>query len=115
MKFTLKSMIYLMFSLFLILLGIRNFAETGGSGFESIAISALLIFIGLTLSVTMFIPSWLKAVIFVEGLLFVIIGFFLSVPYLYVFILFGVILLVIAILAYLMKLPPKLLNLFYKN
>jgi hypothetical protein len=84
--------------------------------YDVIATSIVLIVIGATLGVSLFVQSWVKAAIFVDGLVFIATGItFLMAPYNYVFILFGVILLVIAVLAYMKRLPNFLLCLFYKN
>ena len=104
MKFTQMGFVYLMFSVLLVILG------------DVIATSIVLIVIGATLGVSLFVQSWVKAAIFVDGLVFIATGItFLLAPYNYVFILFGVILLVIAVLAYMKRLPNFLLRLFYKN
>ena len=116
MKFTQMGFVYLMFSVLLVILGIWDLIMIKPVTYDVIATSIVLIVIGATLGVSLFVQSWVKAAIFVDGLVFIATGItFLMAPYNYVFILFGVILLVIAVLAYMRRLPNFLLRLFYKN
>lgn len=108
--------LYFIFALVLIFMGIWNYFDAKIVTYDIIATSVVLIVVGLTLGVSIFNQSWIKAAIFVDGLVFFIMGLaLLSAPYNYIFVIFGVLLLVLAILAYMEKLPSSLLKLFYKS
>ena len=114
MKFTKKSIILLAFSVILMVLGLWNYADANPVTYEIIASSVVLIVVGWTLAMSVFEPSWTKAAIFIDGLIFVLVGItFLLMPYNLIFILFGISLLVIAVAAYLGKLPKSFLRLFH--
>ena len=99
MRFTKKSIILLAFSVILMVLGLWNYADANPVTYDVIASSVVLIVVGWTLAMSVFEPSWTKAAILIDGL---------------IFILFGIILLAIAIAAYLGKLPVSFLRLFHK-
>ena len=108
--------VYLMFSILLIVLGIWDLVMVKPVTYDVIATSIVLIVIGATLGVSLFVQSWVKAAIFIDGLVFIATGVtFLVAPYNYVFIIFGLLLVVIAVLAYTRHLPDSMLRLFYKN
>ena len=114
MKITKKSIILLVFSVILMVLGLWNYADANPVTYEIIASSVVLIVVGWTLAMSVFEPSWTKAAIFIDGLIFMMVGItFLLMPYNLIFILFGIILLVIAVAAYLGKLPKSFLRLFH--
>lgn len=114
MRLTKKSIILLAFSAILIILGLWNYADSNPVTLEVIASTVVLVVVGWTLALTVFEPSWTKAAIFIDGLIFLAVGItFLLMPYNIIFILFGVILLAIAIVAYLGKLPKSFLRLFH--
>ena len=114
MRLTKKSIILLVFSAVLIVLGLWNYADPHPVTLDVIASSVVLVVVGWTLALTVFGPTWTKAAIFIDGLIFLMVGItFLLMPYNLIFILFGVILLVIAVAAYLGKLPKSFLRLFH--
>lgn len=82
---------------------------------DVIATSIILILIAIAYLIIMFNPSWTKAVFFFEGIVIGVCGYMLlDVPYNYELLLVGLIIVVIAILAYLQKLPPSILKWFYR-
>ena len=96
-------------------LGLWNYADANPVTYEIIASSVVVIVVGWTLAMSVFEPSWTKAAIFIDGLIFVLVGItFLLMPYNLIFIIFGIVLLVIAVAAYLGKLPKSFLRLFHK-
>ena len=114
MRLTKKSIILLAFSALLIILGLWKYVSAHPVTYDIIASSVVLIVVGWTLAMSVFEPSWTKAAIFIDGLIFVLVGItFLLMPYNLIFILFGIILLVIAVAAYLGKLPKSFLRLFH--
>ena len=116
MKLTMRSIILLAFSALLILLGLWNYVSAGSATLDVIASSVVLVVVGWTLAMSLFEPNWIKAAIFLDGLVFLAVGItFLLSPYNYIFILFGVILIAIAVLAYLRRLPPNILRYFYRT
>jgi len=116
MKFTMRSLILLAFSALLIVLGLWNYASAKPVTLDIIASTVVLVVVGWTLAMSVFEPNWIKAAIFVDGLVFLAVGLSLLLsPYNYIFILFGIILLIIAVLAYMRKLPDNLLRFFYRS
>ena len=115
MRITKKSIILLAFSVVLMILGLWNYADANPVTYDVIASSVVLVVVGWTLALSVFEPSWTKAAILIDGLIFVLVGItFLMMPYNLIFILFGVILLAIAVAAYLGKFPASFLRLFHK-
>ena len=115
MRFTKKSIILLAFSVILMVLGLWNYVSAHPVTYDIIASSVVLIVVGWTLALSIFEPTWTKAAILIDGLIFMLVGItFLLMPYNLIFILFGIILLAIAIAAYLGKLPVSFLRLFHK-
>lgn len=82
---------------------------------DLLATAIILILIAVAYLIIMFNPSWTKAVFFFEG---VIIGasglILLKHPYNIEFAVIGLIIVIIAVLAYLQKLPASILKFFYK-
>ena len=116
MKITMRSIILLAFSALLIVLGLWNYASAKPVTLDIIASSVVLVVVGWTLAMSIFEPNWIKAAIFVDGLVFLGVALSLLVsPYNYIFLLFGVILIVVAVLAYMRKLPDNLLRFFYRS
>ena len=114
MKLTKKSIILLAFSAILIVLGLWNYASAESPGLDIIASTLVLVVVGWTLAMSVFEPSWVKAAIFIDGLVFVLVAItFLLMPYNLIFIIFGLILIAISVAAYLGKLPKSLLRIFY--
>ena len=71
--------------------------------------------IGIAYFIIMFKPPWTKAVFFFEGIVIGACGFMLfDNPYNIGFAVIGLIIVIIAILAYLQKLPAPILKFFYK-
>ena len=82
---------------------------------DVIATAIILIMIAIAYMIIMFNPSWTKAVFFFEGIIIAVAGYMLlEFPYNLEFAIVGVIIIIIAILAYTQKLPPKMLRWFYR-
>lgn len=82
----------------------------------SIATSAILILIGVAYPLSIFKPQWNKSLLFFEGIIFAAIGqIFLKPLDSYLFLIIGIALAMLAILAYLRKLPNSLLKFFYRT
>lgn len=82
---------------------------------EVIATAIILLMIAIAYLVIMFNPSWTKAVFFFEGIIIAVSGYLLLAhPYNIEFLVVGVIIIIIAILAYLQKLPLSILKWFYR-
>ena len=116
MKLNMRKLILLAFSALLILLGLLNYVSADTASLDVIASTVVLVVVGWTLAMSLFEPNWIKAAIFVDGLVFVIVGIvLLGSPYNYIFLLFGLVLVAISVLAYLRKLPDNLLKFFYRT
>ena len=75
----------------------------------------ILIMIAVAYLVILFNPSWTKAVFFFEGIIIAVVGYmFLDFPYNLELAIVGLIIIAIAVLAYLQKLPPNILKWFYR-
>ena len=82
---------------------------------DVIATAIILIMIAVAYLIILFNPSWLKAVFFFEGIIIGVCGYMLLYnPYNIGFLVVGLIIVIIAILAYLQKLPPSILKWFYR-
>ncbi len=82
---------------------------------NTIATTIILILVAIAYIVVIFKPQWNKALLLLEGLVVAIVGYmFLAIPYNYLLTIIGFIIAIIAILAYLEKLPPSLLKFFYR-
>ena len=82
---------------------------------DVIATAIILILIAIAYLIIMFNPSWTKAVFFFEGIVIGVSGYMLlDFPYNIELLIVGLIIVIIAILAYLQKLPPNILKWFYK-
>ena len=82
---------------------------------DVIATAIILIMIAIAYMIIMFNPSWTKAVFFFEGIFIAVAGYMLlEFPYNLELAVVGIIIIAIAILAYLQKLPPKMLRWFYR-
>lgn len=82
---------------------------------DVIATAIILIMIAVAYFIILFNPSWLKAVLFFEGIIIAVCGYMLlDIPYNIELIIVGLIVLIISILAYLQKLPPNILKWFYR-
>ena len=82
---------------------------------DVIATAIILILIGVAYLIILYNPSWTKAVFFFEGIVIAVAGYMLlDYPYSLELVLVGLFIIAIAILAYLEKLPPKILKWFYR-
>ena len=82
---------------------------------DSIATSIILILLGIAYLIISFRPEWTKAVFFFEGIVIGVVGYsILAFPYNIGFAIIGLLIIAIAILAYLMKLPQGMLKFFYR-
>lgn len=83
---------------------------------SDIGYAIILIVIGLTYMLTAFVPQWNKSAIMSDGVVFILTSLFLfSGLNRYVFFIFGACLILLSVLAYDKRLPPKLLKHFYKE
>ncbi len=102
-------------ALLLIIWGILPFLRHQPITNDVIATAIILIMIAVAYMIIMFNPGWTKAVFFFEGIIIAVAGYMLlGFPYNLEFVIVGVIIIIIAILAYLQKLPPKMLRWFYR-
>ena len=82
---------------------------------DVLATAIILIMIAVAYLVILYNPSWTKAVFFFEGIVIGVSGYMLlDYPYSIEFAIVGLIIVIIAILAYLQKLPPSILKWFYR-
>jgi hypothetical protein len=82
---------------------------------DNIASAIILVLIGIAYMIILVKPSWAKAVLFFEGIIIGISGYMLlAIPYNYLLAIVGLVIVVIAILAYLQKLPMSILKYFYR-
>ncbi|MBQ6098240.1 MAG: hypothetical protein IJL02_00050 [Methanobrevibacter sp.] len=80
-----------------------------------IATAIILVLIGIAYLIIMLNPGWTKAVFFFEGIVIGVAGYMLlDFPYNIELLIVGLIIVIIAILAYLEKLPPSILKWFYR-
>ena len=104
-----------MLALMLIIWGISPFLRHEPITNDIIATAIVLILIAFAYFIILFNPGWTKAVFFFEGIIIGISGYMLlAYPYNLELALVGFIIIVIAILAYLQKLPPSILKWFYR-
>lgn len=82
---------------------------------NTIATTIILILVAIAYIVVIFKPQWNKALLLLEGIVIATVGYmFLNTPYNLLLTIIGMIITIIAILAYLSKLPSSLLKFFYK-
>jgi len=82
---------------------------------DVIATAIIFILIAVAYFIILYNPSWTKAVFFFEGIVIGISGYMLlDYPYNIEFVVVGLIILIIAILAYMQKLPSNILKWFYR-
>ncbi|WP_407393776.1 hypothetical protein [Methanobrevibacter sp.] len=82
---------------------------------DVIATAIILVMIGVAYLIILYNPSWTKAVFFFEGIVIALSGYMLlDYPYNIELAVVGLIVIIIAILAYLQKLPPNILKWFYR-
>lgn len=104
-----------MLALMLMLWGISPILRHEPLTNDVIATAIILVLIGIAYLVILFNPSWTKAVFFFEGIVIAVSGYMLlAYPYNLELALVGIIIIIIAVLAYLQKLPPSILKWFYR-
>ena len=82
---------------------------------DMMATTIVLILIAVAYFIILFNPGWTKAVFFFEGIVIGVSGYMLlAYPYNLEFAVVGIIIIAIAVLAYLQKLPPSILKWFYR-
>ena len=82
---------------------------------DVMASAIILILIAIAYFIILFNPGWTKAVFFFEGIIIGVSGYMLLAhPYSFGFLIIGFIIILIAVLAYLQKLPPSILKWFYR-
>ena len=82
---------------------------------DVIATAIILVLIGVAYLIILYNPSWTKAVFFFEGIVIGVAGYMLlDYPYNIELCIVGFIIIAIAILAYLQKLPANILKWFYR-
>ncbi|MBE6500152.1 MAG: hypothetical protein E7Z80_06385 [Methanobrevibacter thaueri] len=105
----------IMLALILIVWAISPFLKHQPITNDIMATAIILILIAIAYFIILFNPSWTKAVFFFEGIVIGVSGYMLlSHPYNLEFLVVGLIIIVIAVLAYLQKLPPNILKWFYR-
>ena len=109
------KMLGLVLAIVLIIVGILPIIRGEVLTNDTIATSIILILLGIAYIIINLKPEWTKAVFFFEGIVIGVAGYMLlAYPYNIGFLIIGFFIVVIAILAYLMKLPPFLLKFFYR-
>ncbi len=102
-------------ALMLIVYGIYPFIKQQPLTSDVWATSIILVLIGIAYLIIMYNPSWTKAVFFFEGVVIAVSGYMiLDYPYNIEMAVIGLIIISIAVLAYLQKLPPSILKWFYR-
>jgi len=82
---------------------------------DVLATAIILVMIGIAYLIIIYNPGWTKAVFFFEGIIIAVCGYmFLDYPYNLELAIVGLIIIIIAILAYLQKLPANILKWFYR-
>ena len=82
---------------------------------DIMATAIIFILIAVAYLIILYNPSWLKAVFFFEGIVIGVSGYMLlDNPYNIGLAIVGLIIIIIAISAYLQKLPPSILKWFYR-
>ena len=104
-----------MLALILIIWGIAPILRGQPLTNDILATAIIFILIAFAYFIIMFKPPWTKAVFFFEGIVIGVAGYMLlDYPYNIELSIVGLIIIVIAILAYLQKLPPNILKWFYR-
>ena len=104
-----------MLALMLIVWAIAPFLRHQPITHDIMATAIILILIVIAYFIILFNPGWTKAVFFFEGIVIGVGGYMLLAhPYNLGFVIVGLIIVIIAILAYLQKLPPSILKWFYR-
>lgn len=109
------KMLGMILAVMLIVVGILPIVRGEALTNDTIATSIILILLGIAYLIISFRPEWTKAVFFFEGIVIGVVGYtILAFPYNLGFAVIGLIIIAIAILAYLMKLPQGMLKFFYR-
>ncbi len=104
----------ILLAILVIFLGVRSLFTQEITN-DNIASTIILVLIGIAYMIILVKPSWAKAVFFFEGIIIGISGYMLlAIPYNYLLAIVGLVIVVIAILAYLQKLPMSILKYFYR-
>ena len=104
-----------MLALVLIVWAISPFLRHQPITNDVMATAIILILIAVAYLIIMFNTGWTKAVFFFEGIVIGVSGYMLlAYPYSIEFVIVGLIIVIIAILAYMQKLPPSILKWFYR-
>ena len=101
-------------AIILIILGVYPFFSNTPIVSDVLASSIILILIGVGYIISVFVPKWNKAIIFCEGVIIAIAGSLLEYPYNYWFYVIGILLIILAALAYTRRLPNAILRFFYR-
>ena len=105
----------ILLALMLIVWGITPFLRHQTITNDLIATAIILVLIGVAYMIILYNPSWTKAVFFFEGIIIAVAGYMLlDFPYNIELVVVGLIIIAIAVLAYLQKLPPSILKWFYR-
>ncbi len=102
------------FFIVLLFLAIQPFITPGAATSEDLGFAIVLFCIGLTYLLSIFVPVWKKAALMSDGVVIILTSLFLFTDIKSIaFFIFGFVILFLAILAYLRRLPPKILDYFY--
>jgi len=118
MSFSRIQQFSIVFAFIMVTWALLPFFNLGGMSVDSnsVASSTILILIGIAYPLVVFKPQWNKSVLLIEGIVFVVVGLtFLQDPYNILFFIIGLFFIVLAILAYVRKLPSGILKFFYKK
>ena len=101
-------------AIMLIVVGILPFFNGSPITNDTVATAIILVLIAVAYFIILFNHGWTKAVFFFEGIVIAVTGYMLlDVPYNIGLAFVGLIIIIIAILAYIQKLPPSILKWFY--
>ena len=104
-----------MLALVLIVWAIAPFLRHQPITNDMMATAIVFIMIAIAYFIILVNPSWTKAVFFFEGIVIGVSGYMLlAYPYNLELAIVGLIIIAIAVLAYLQKLPPSILKWFYR-
>ncbi|WP_405277034.1 hypothetical protein [Methanobrevibacter sp.] len=104
-----------MLALALIVWGIAPFLRHQPITNDILVTSIIFVLIGVAYMIILYNPSWTKAVFFFEGIIIAVAGYMiLDYPYNMELVIVGLIIIAIAVLAYMQKLPPSILKWFYR-
>lgn len=105
----------LILAIAVIFLGILPILRGDALTNDTIATAIILVLLGIAYILINFKPEWTKAVFFFEGIVIGVAGYMLlAYPYNIGFVIIGLFIILIAVLAYLMKLPAGILKFFYR-